>query len=503
MTAETRIKSAEIYRSGCTVTRTGMIHLQPGENKVRIAGLTSSAYTDTMQLRFDPSVAAFAVHVIQKEDEEKEASEIKEQINEIREEIETLKTQAEMWGDTAGISSRNNATIAEIENYIVSYPSRIKAINNELRSLEKEMKRLNKELNDAADRDCRPLISAVLKAEKEGDYPFELVYQETAALWNSQYEIHTDGESGPVEIRVKAEVRQNTKEDWEQVRIALRTGNPVYSASLPVLSPVYLDFTQPRMKNAFMARPNMMMAAASGMSPMMEDTAMMESDAMEDTARLSRIEMEEAEVNSTDTMTEYQLGSLYDIVSGSDGLNVDLQSFSLNADYVTKAVPKKDIRAYLLAEVKTADFPMVVHGSAAIYLNGVYTGTAMIDPDYSEETYAVALGTEEKISLTRNEKKKKSSAQILGNKQSTVYECDIQVSNSKDVPVKLSIADQIPKSRNEAITVDIISLDGAEQNRDTGALKWELELKPQETKKIHVEYKVTWPKDKPLHSNTI
>lgn len=496
------IKEAQIYRSGCTVTRKGTVHLSAGENKVRIAGLSSTAFTDTMQLRFDPSVAAFAVHVIAKEDEEKEAGNIKERISEIREEVETLKAQAEMWRDTAGISKMSGISVSEIESFITAYPSRIKAINKEIHDLEKELRKLNKELNEAADRDCRPLISAILKTEAEGDYPFELVYQETSAYWNSQYEIHTDGESGPVEIRVKAEIRQNTKEDWKQVKIALRTGNPVYSASLPVLKPVFLDFSQPRVINTSMRKGMLMSAAMGSVSPMAE-SAIADSALSGDTASLARVEMEEAEVSSTDTMTEYQLGSLYDIANGSDGLNVDLQSFRLDGKYVIKAVPKKDIRAYLLAEVRTADLPMVIHGSASVYLNGVYTGTAMIDPDYSKETYAIALGTQEKVTLTRDEKKKKSSAQLIGNKQSSVYECDIQITNGKDVPVKLSVADQVPVSTNDSITVEIISVDGAVHHKDTGELKWELDLRPQEIRKLHTEYKVTWPKDRPLHFNNI
>ena len=116
--------------------------------------------------------------------------------------------------------------------------------------------------------------------------------------------------------------------------------------------------------------------------------------------------MDEAEVSSGDTMTEYVPASLYDIASGDDGLTIDLQSFTLKADFVTKAVPKKDIRAYLLAEIKTSDLPAAIHGNAAVYLDGTYTGTSIIAPDYGKETYAVALGLQEAISLSRKEIKK-------------------------------------------------------------------------------------------------
>ena len=496
MEIRTEVKEAVVYRSGASIRRAGKVHLNEGDNKTVIAGLSQGAYTDTMQLRFPKEISASAVHVISREEDDKEVTAIAEKIDEITRRIEALKSQAEMWLNAGSLSS-DHITMAEIEEYITRYPERVSAIDAEIRTLEKEKKKLNRQLSEAQQRDGRPLISVNLNAPIEGDYPFELVYQETAARWNSKYEVHTDAQNLPLEIRVKAEVYQNTYEDWKNIKIALRTGMPVYSASLPELNPIYLDFSVPRPVYGAM-RPMMKMNA-----PMRDETVQM-AFAEEDTAQLSRLDVNpSAEVSTSDTMTEYQLGGRYDIASGTDGLNVDLNAFTLKADYVIKAVPKEDTGAYLLAEVKTADLPMIIGGNAAIYLDGVYTGTARLSPDYGEETFAVALGTEERIRLSRTAKKKKSSEALIRNSQSTAYEYEITVNNSKDTPAKITVIDQIPVSRENAINVEATSLDKGVLDEKTGEVRWQIELQPQETKTLHVEYRVSWPKDKSLNTSAI
>lgn len=496
MEIRTEVKEVLIYRSGASVRRRGTVHLKEGENRTAIAGLSAGAYTDTMQLRFPKEVSASAIHVVSREEEEKEAARIQEKIAEITQKIEALKAQSQMWLNAGSLSS-DHITMAEIEDYITRYPQRVGAIDGEIRALEKEKKQLNKELSEAAERDSRPLISVILKAQKEGDYPFELVYQETAARWDSKYEIHTDGQSSPLEIRAGAQVYQNTHEDWKDVKISLRTGMPVYSASLPELNPVYLDFSVPR--PAIFGTMNAAMKMSAPMMAMEESAEADDSWASGDTAQLSRVVTEAADISSSDTMTEYQLSGRYDIAAGSDGLSADLNTFSLKADYVIRAVPKEDTRAYLLAEIKTADLPMMINGTASVYLDGVYTGTARLAPDYGEETYAIALGTEERITLSRTGKKMKSSKAVIGNTQSTSYEYEITVNNGKDSAAHISITDQIPVSREEKVKVDEISLDKGVLDDRTGKVTWEIDLQPQQTITLRVKYRVSWPKDKSLN----
>ena len=62
--------------------------------------------------------------------------------------------------------------------------------------------------------------------------------------------------------------------------------------------------------------------------------------------------------------------------------------------------------------------------------------------------------------------------------------------------VKITLNDQIPVSSNSDINVDPIELSGGKIDRQSGEIKWEFEINPQETKQVILTYSVKYPKDK-------
>jgi hypothetical protein len=70
------------------------------------------------------------------------------------------------------------------------------------------------------------------------------------------------------------------------------------------------------------------------------------------------------------------------------------------------------------------------------------------------------------------------------------------VRNNKSTSVKITLNDQVPVSSNNNITVDPTELSGGRLNSQTGEVKWDLELKPQESRQIILTYSVKYPKDK-------
>jgi len=70
------------------------------------------------------------------------------------------------------------------------------------------------------------------------------------------------------------------------------------------------------------------------------------------------------------------------------------------------------------------------------------------------------------------------------------------VRNTKADAVKIIIEDQVPVSQNTQIEVTTLDLGGAKYTKDTGKLMWELELKPNETRKLVYKFDVKYPKDK-------
>ena len=222
---------------------------------------------------------------------------------------------------------------------------------------------------------------------------------------------------------------------------------------------------------------------------------------MSDTCSLSlkALDTNHAEVIAENTTTEYRLPSLYTVPSGyGEGFSCDLCEFTVHAEYVMQAIPKQNRYVYLCAQLKRDDMPVAVNGWVDIYLNGTYTANVHVDCHPMDEMITVPLGAVERISITRDEKKKKASGAMIRNQRSCVYEININVTNLEENDISLEIMDQIPVSRDQGIYVDLISSDYASYDCNDGTLRWKLDLKSGQTKAIHVEYRVLWPKDREI-----
>ena len=75
---------------------------------------------------------------------------------------------------------------------------------------------------------------------------------------------------------------------------------------------------------------------------------------------------------------------------------------------------------------------------------------------------------------------------------------EISVRNNKKENVSIVIEDQMPISSNNDIEITLTDKDGAKLDEEKGKLSWELNLKPNETKKIRFGYQVKSAKDKNL-----
>ena len=60
------------------------------------------------------------------------------------------------------------------------------------------------------------------------------------------------------------------------------------------------------------------------------------------------------------------------------------------------------------------------------------------------------------------------------------------------------ILDQVPVSTLEEIEVDVQNISGAKLDTETGEIKWEFKLNPNEKKDFDLKYSVKYPKHRNL-----
>ncbi len=494
-TIDTEVKRVQIYRRGAQVIRAGQAELERGVNRILIRGLSQSADTDTMRILMPKGLSLSDIRYLNSETEKEDLAPSEKtaaRIEELKKQIGIREYQAELWKKNGDFSRRNAQDLSDVESYIEGLGDRLSALNEEIRSLNEEIRELEKKLNEEVRTESLPVISAEITSESAGTFPLELRYHENSAYWDPVYELHTDAKS-PLSLRVRARIFENTREDWKAAEVSLLTGNPSLGGELPELDPCFLNIRQERSSRARSVSYNS--AALTGSMPKM--AMAME---MEDTAapEFYEAETEEAEVNTEETMTEYVLPGRRDIVSGADGTLADLQSFSVDAEYVLHAVPKKETYAYLAAKVKTKDLPPTVRGRMNVYLNGIYGGSINVSPDLTKEMFDISLGKEEAVLLSRIRKSDAISESRLKGQKYREQEFELRVTNRRDKEVTVTVRDQVPVSQDKSITVEITEKDGAELNEKIGILTWKTDLKAGETKVLHLKYRISWPRDKKI-----
>jgi hypothetical protein len=60
------------------------------------------------------------------------------------------------------------------------------------------------------------------------------------------------------------------------------------------------------------------------------------------------------------------------------------------------------------------------------------------------------------------------------------------------------IYDQIPVSTNEDIKIEVSEISGAKRNNQSGEIKWEFTIAPNESKNFILKYLVKYPKNKTI-----
>lgn len=206
----------------------------------------------------------------------------------------------------------------------------------------------------------------------------------------------------------------------------------------------------------------------------------------------------ETEQITNQTSVEFEIKTPYTIPSDGKNLVIDIDSYSLPADYQYFCTPKIDKNAYLLARIVDWEKYNLLEGEANVFFEDTYTGKTLLDVRYMSDTLTISLGKDKGVSIKREIQKQFTTKQFLGNKKEETKTWLISVKNNKQQNIKISLSDQIPISTLEEIEINPINISNGRLDSETGIIKWEFQLKPTEKKDVDLKYSVRYPKFRTL-----
>jgi uncharacterized protein (TIGR02231 family) len=185
----------------------------------------------------------------------------------------------------------------------------------------------------------------------------------------------------------------------------------------------------------------------------------------------------------------------YTVAADGKIQTIEIQRTTTPAEYKYVTVPKMSTLAYLTGNITDWAKQSLLSGEATLYFENTFVGKSFLNVNQLTDTLTVSLGTDNSILVKREKRKDFTSKKVMGANKTETYSFLITIRNNKTTPVRITVNDQLPVSSNSSIVVEASELSGGKLNSETGTVKWDLDLRPQEKKELVMTYSVKYPKN--------
>jgi uncharacterized protein (TIGR02231 family) len=544
--AETEVKvksnidKVTVFLSGAQVHRKGKFVLKKGTNKIVFEGISPNLNKNSIQVKgkgnyiildvahkvFYPEPAAVVTTVPEKI--LNEISRLKDSLKYVRYDLEdfqirrkAFQMELDMLLTSGVIKGQTKSDSIELLKMAMDYLRiKVQEINSsilklkrsefELTESEAQMKArllVLKNYNAKAGLGIKPpppiqQIIVTVSSEEAISASMQINYMVSGASWSPSYDLRASNTSSPVMLTYKANIKQNTGEDWDDVKLTLSSVNPNRSTTKPELPNWYINYYQELSKSG--------PGGLFGKDKLVSDDSRKKSGISRDEEFeiLEEIGASEAqhvsnyfEMNESLTNVEFKVGLPYSIPSNGVNHLIAVQQSEIPSGYTHYLVPKMDQEAFLVAKMTDWEKLNLLPAVANIFFDGTYVGQTRIDPAVMNDTISLALGRDRGIMVKRIKLKDEEKVKTLSSDKVKTITWELEVRNNKSGAVNLVLQDHIPVTQNDEIKISLDENGGAEHAEKTGKLEWRMKLDSRDHKKFSYTFTVKFDKDKTLAFN--
>ncbi|WP_432991571.1 mucoidy inhibitor MuiA family protein [Dactylosporangium sp. CA-233914] len=370
------------------------------------------------------------------------------------------------------------AGIRELQRRRAEVTDRIAALDRQLR-----------DLSGKREPDARFAVVALAVSEA-GPVELDVSYQVPAAGWRSTYDVRLTGDT--LQLSWFGLVEQRTGEDWPECELSLSTARTSGVATIPELSPWYLDpIVQPPAvyaSRSFGGAPGgpppapMMAAAPAEGAPMLQEAAF---DAAPP-VRLGQATVEDGPVAAT-----YRPARAVAVPADGTTARATISVLDLSArlDHVT--APARSADVHLRALVTNTSPHTFPPGPAAVFHEADFVSRTNLSTWAPGEELELALGLDDRVRVERELVRRTATKATLGSSRRREVEYRTTLANYTGGEIRLTVLDQLPVSRHDGITVRETVLEPAPAERtELGVLTWRFTLAEGQSHTLRLGYRV-------------
>ncbi|MBW8325149.1 MAG: mucoidy inhibitor MuiA family protein [Prolixibacteraceae bacterium] len=260
---KTEVNEVTVFLEGAQITSRKTVDLTAGISVLKFIGLSPFIEAKSIQVKADGELTILAINhqqnFIDKLEKPKELSDLESKLDLLDEKINLenthlaiLQEQIAFLQANRQIGGRNQElSVVKLKEAADFYGNQLTALklkeierNSTLRELNKQKTDLQNQLNTLTSKKDYPNGEILVKVEakKNVKVAFELSYVVGNASWFPSYDIRAKNINQPVELIYKANVRQDTKMDWSNVKLRFSSANLNISGIAPDLEPYFLNY---------------------------------------------------------------------------------------------------------------------------------------------------------------------------------------------------------------------------------------------------------------------
>jgi uncharacterized protein (TIGR02231 family) len=530
---ESPITSVIVYLSGAEVTHTKHITLTPGRNELHFVGLSSKLLPKSIQFTTTGDVSLLAIsnridYLYGQKKNDSRAQQLNDSLIMMSDalaitmgQIEAYQKEKQMLDANQSIGGTDKGVVpADLKITADFYFQRTLEINTELVKLRRKqvqqqdiVNRLNAQYYEANQRASPPMGEITVLVNAGGSIKMEtdiiLRYVVSDCGWAPSYDLIAEDVGSPINLKYRAKVFNNTNVDWKDVKLKLSTANPMQSASAPELDKWTLNFeTTQAYANNYNPSYNQPAPASDGQPQTLSSQNLEQSAARQGPAGNTgytyggaqtyqqQSGQQYGQIQISELSAEFEIKLRYDIPSDAKPYIVDVTSYTLNAAFKYRCVPKIEREAFLMARITGWEDLDLVEGPANVYFGGTYVGQSYIVTRSVDDTLDLSLGRDKKLVVTRTKLKEFNNERPTSTTKKEIYSYEIQVKNTRKTMAQVELQDQVPISQESEIIVETTELSKGIMDPATGVVTWNLNIPPGETMRVVLTYSVKYPKNK-------
>jgi uncharacterized protein (TIGR02231 family) len=519
MDVRSAIDAVTVYPDGATVTRVITVDVPAGDTTLIAKDFPPGL--DPASLRVEgEGAAAITIGAIDARPPRAErpviAPEIEKRIEALRDERGVLddkiaaetarKTFAQRFATNVpfGLGEKGEARpLSEWRAAFSAVGEEITAADNAMRDarlrqreIDRELARLDSQIRTNPPRKMEVRVD--LAAAANARATFRVSYTVRGARWQPLYDARLDSGSRDrkpaLELVRRAEIIQQTGEDWGDVALSVSTVRTARGGSAPELSPLIVRYPPPP--------PVPMPRTMSGGRPdNFAATAAAPQVAREKEEARDRAVEQEATVETGGYQVVYRIPGRISVAANEGAKSFRVTTAKIAPELLSRTTPSLDPTAFIEASFKQADEAPLLPGRVSIYRDGIFVGRSHMALVPKDETVRLGFGADDKVKVTRATVRKiEGSSGIISSARTDEREYKITVRSGHDRPIKVVVEDQIPTTENEEIKVELLPVTTAPTEKDVrdrrGVLAWSFDAAPGETKEIKLGWRLRWPADK-------